>query len=396
MAARLTPATNARVAVAPRQLKAPVGAQLRRHADHVPEPDQQRAVQQRLHRQQPRRRARALLRVRVGERDDRHRESGRGGARQRQAMRVAAPHRRQREIEARPRRRIADEQRVGQPPARPPAAPRRRRRRRRERRRRASHSTGRRPRRRGTPRRRPAPARRASAGNCRRRSRYSALHDADRSPPAAAASRLRGRSAITPPTATSYAPRNHIGGDIARQPSKPRCPIRSDATGSSRTALPSITISAPCAHGEATREPAPPEHGHQRLAQRDDHEIAERRRRDGHQRMRHHRGRAARTPLICRKLNTSIHGNTRLGNTLTAIATARAENRDRRHLGAADRSGAHRQRLENRRVARVDRQRVPLRRRDQRRDDHRQRTGRRTCRRATCTAACPGVISGPR
>ena len=47
------------VVAAPRELKAPVGAQLRRHADHMAEADEQGAVEQRLHRKQPRRGASA-------------------------------------------------------------------------------------------------------------------------------------------------------------------------------------------------------------------------------------------------------------------------------------------------------------------------------------------------
>jgi hypothetical protein len=50
-----------------------------------------------------------------------------------------------------------------------------------------------------------------------------------------------------------------------------------------------------------------------------------------------------------------------------------AEHPDRGHLRPADRRRAKRERLENRRVARVDGERVPLRGRDERGDDHRER-----------------------
>ena len=42
------------LAAAPRELEAPVRAQLRRHADDMTKADEQRAVEERLHRQQSR------------------------------------------------------------------------------------------------------------------------------------------------------------------------------------------------------------------------------------------------------------------------------------------------------------------------------------------------------
>ena len=96
--------------LAPGQLESPARAQFHGDADGVTEPGQERAEEQRLHRQQAlrrdaqraRRRGRRCRTARSGTSPGRRRR-----ARQRQPMDAAAPHHRQREEEAGPGRGVA-------------------------------------------------------------------------------------------------------------------------------------------------------------------------------------------------------------------------------------------------------------------------------------------------
>ena len=169
-AARLDAGDERALAAPPRELEAPAGAQLRGHADDVAEADEQHAVQQRLQRQQPRALRHPHADAHIRHRDDDHRKPGGGGARQRQPMRVAAPHRGQREVEPGPCCRISEEQHVGKPPTEPSAAADGRRRQRPRATADAARSTDRRRPRPETSRREPARRARASAGKCPRRS----------------------------------------------------------------------------------------------------------------------------------------------------------------------------------------------------------------------------------
>ena len=224
------------------------------------------------------------------------------------------------------------------------------------------------------------PARRASTGNCRRRSSYEGAAD----------------------LVVIGLPRRHrrarqVGDRRRRPPSRRRRETTSAATarasrrsraarcgrcggGSSRRELPSITISPPCDPRRDAREPARAENGQQPFPQaHDHHEVAERRggnRNDSVTAI----SPSIATTLNCRKLNTATTETRGSGTALTQIATAAPRIATADSLARRMVPARHRQRLENRGVARIDRQRVPLRRRHQRRDDHRQRQDRRTCR----------------